>query len=76
MTRPSGESLSRSTGSVSASQARPVTSNTAESRFDSVSSGPNRRKRSGFSLMTSRRYPPSTRVASLNVTAGFATSTA
>ena len=31
-------------GRVSATQARSVTSNTAESRFEAVSSGPNRRK--------------------------------
>jgi hypothetical protein len=43
MTRPSRDRL-RSTGSVAACHALPVTSYTAPSRFDSVSSGPNSRK--------------------------------
>ena len=58
------------------SGARPVTSSTAPRRLDSVSSGPKTRKISGLRAMTSRRKPPSTRVASLLVRAGSATSTA
>ena len=47
MTRPSG-ARSSSVGTVSASQARSVTSKTSPRRFDAVSSGPNRRNVSGF----------------------------
>ena len=42
-----------------------MTSKTAPSRFDAVSSGPKSRKSVGLRAMTSRRKPPSTRVASL-----------
>ena len=63
-------------GFVSASQLRPVTSNTSPSRFEAVSSGPKSRKLSGFFVITSRRNEPSTLVASLVVVPGFGTSTA
>ena len=53
-----------------------VTSNSAPSRFEAVSSGPITRKVSGFARITSRRYDPAARVASLNVAAGTVTSTA
>ena len=46
------------------------------SRLDSVSSGPNSRKFSGLSLITSRSQAPSTRVASEVVAPGAGTSTA
>ena len=69
MTRPPGARPS-SVASVSASQARSVTAKTSPSRLDAVSSGPNRRKLDRFRSITSRRKPPSTRVASLNVVAG------
>ena len=49
---------------------RSVTSNTAPSRFDAVSSGPNMRKSRGCGPMTSRRNVPSTRVASRDRGAG------
>ena len=61
---------------VAASQARSVASNTAARRFEAVSSGPKRRNCLGFSLITSRKNPPSTRVASLKDVPGLATSTA
>ena len=63
-------------GSSSASHARGLASNTACSRFDAVSSGPNRRNVSGFARITSRSISPSTRVASLVVVPGDGTSTA
>ena len=62
--------------STSASQVRSVVSNTADSRLDAVSSGPTSRKLSGLAVITSRRNAPSTRVGSLKVVAGLATSTA
>jgi len=42
-----------SSGPVSASHAFSLASNTAESRFDAVSSGPINRNRSGFRAITS-----------------------
>ena len=74
-TRPSRARFS-SVGSNAASQARSVTESTSPSRFDSVSSGPNTLKVSGFFSTTSRRNLPSTRVASPSVFAGSGTSTA
>ena len=53
MTRPFGARLS-SPGSSSAIQVRSVTSNTADSRLEAVSSGPNRRKFDWLAAMTSR----------------------
>jgi hypothetical protein len=75
MTRPSGARWS-SPGSVSATHVRFVTSNTADRRFDAVSSGPNSRNVSGLSLITSRTSSPRTRVASLVEPPGAGTSTA
>src|ERR1019366_7016349 len=75
ITRPSGARWS-SVGSVSASQVRPVTSNSAPRRLEAVSSGPITRKLSPLRRMTSRRKPPSTRVASLVAAAGSLTATA
>ena len=75
MTLPSGARPS-SVGSVSADHARAVTSNMSPRRFDAVSSGPNTRKLSGFRETMSRRKPPSTRIASLDVVPGSSTSTA
>ena len=56
MTRPSGARWS-SPGSISAIQARSVSSSTAPRRFEAVSSGPKTRKFDESSLrrMTSRR---------------------
>ena len=54
MTRPSGERWS-SPGTVSASHARSVTSKTAPSRLEAVSSGPISRKLAGLRSITSRR---------------------
>ena len=73
MTRPSGARWS-SPARRSAIQARSVASNTAPSRLDAVSSGPKTRKSCSrrCARMTSRRNPPSTRVASLDVVAGRA----
>jgi hypothetical protein len=75
MTRPLGPRLS-SPGSRSGANTRSVTSNTGLSRFDAVSSGPMIRNVFGFIRITSRRNVPSTRVASLERCAGWATSTA
>ena len=57
-------------GSVSACQARSVTSNSACSRFDAVSSGPKTRNVSMLSRITSRSHVPSTRIGSFVVVAG------
>ncbi len=57
MTRPSGARWS-SVDRRSASHTRSVTSNTASSRFEAVSSGPMRRKLSGLARITSRRKAP------------------
>ena len=57
-------------------QTRSVASNTASSRLEDVSSGPNRRKVDGLSRMTSRSHVPSTRVASWTVVPGASTATA
>ena len=65
MTRPSGARWSSLSAASAASQARSVTSNTAPRRLEAVSSGPMMRKLSGLRRITSRRKPPSTRVASL-----------
>ena len=61
---------------ISPSKARPVTSNTASSRFEDVSSGPHSRKLLGFAAMMSRRKPPSTRVFSACAPPGDGTVTA
>ena len=63
MIRPSGARWS-SYSSISAFQARLVTSMTSWSRLEEFSSGANSRKLSMFCAITSRRKPPSTRVAS------------
>ena len=61
----------------SASHWRSVTSNTSCSRLDATSSGPNSRKfEKGSAYITSRRNPPSTRVASERVVPGLSTGTA
>ena len=75
MTRPSGR-RSLSPSMISPSNARPVTSKTASSRFDAVSSGPNSRNVEALRLMMSRSQPPSTRVFSASTAPGNGTSTA
>ena len=74
MTRPPGAMCS-SVGRLSAIQTRSVTSKTASSRFDAVSSGPKSRKVWGLARMTSRSHVPRTRVASLVAVAGDGTAT-
>ncbi len=75
MTRPSGARWS-SVGRVSPSHWRLVTSKTFCSRLELVSSGPKMRNRFALLRVTSRRYEPSTLVASAKVVPGRATSTA
>jgi hypothetical protein len=75
MTRPPG-ARSSSPASRSATQARSVASKTASRRLEVVSSGPMSRKLVGLALMTSRRNPPRTRVASAVVAPGAGTWTA
>ena len=67
---------STSVGRYSAFHCLFVTSNTAWSRLDAVSSGPKIRKLSGFRRITSVRYLPSSRVASEIDPPGTGTSTA
>ena len=74
MTLPSGIRWS-SSGRVSATHWRSVTSNTAERRLEAVSSGPNRRK-FVFCLMMSRRKAPMIRVASPSPRPGASIATA
>ena len=70
MTRPSGARWS-SPGTISAIQVRSVTSSTAPSRFDAVSSGPNIRKLSRVAgHHVAQHTCPSTRVASARGRAG------
>ncbi len=77
MTRPSVARF-MSTGSVDSSQVLPVTSSTAPSRLDSVSSGPTMRKLrcSALCRRTSRSIAPSTRVGSETLAPGAVTGTA
>ena len=75
ITRPSGARWS-SPGTICPSNARSVTSKTAPSRLDAVSSGPNSRKFDGLALITSRSQSPSTRVASDIPAPGALTGTA
>ncbi len=75
ITRPSGARW-LSPGTIEPSNARFVTSNTASSRLDDVSSGPISRKFDGLALITSRSQVPSTRVASAVLPPGLGTCTA
>ena len=61
---------------ISPSNARPVTSKTASSRLDAVSSGPNSRNVEAFRVMMSRSHWPSTRVLSASTAPGDGTATA